>query len=201
MNFLSNHSAEDLARLLTIARWGLGVFAVLTAIAGLFTQYITDRISNLQQADKKAAEQRLGVAEQQIQTAETARRILEEKIAPRVLTDSHALKLATLLRSVKQSEPVVVASRMMDSESLGYGRQILGAFQQAGWQVAHTELSSHSFSGVALFFNPPNAQSAAFGGVRDAFKNAAVPFSEGALDVHRTPIQLDNAIYVIVGHK
>ena len=201
MNFLTNYSAEDLARLLTISRWGLGIFAVLTAIAGLFTQYITDRISDLQRADKKAAEQRLAVAEQQIQTTETARRILEEKIAPRVLTDSQGSKLAELLRSIKQSEPVVVASRMMDSESLGYGRQILSAFQRAGWQAAHTELSSHSFPGVALFFNPPNAQSPAFGGVRDAFKTAAVPFLESALDVHRTPIQLDNAIYVIVGHK
>jgi hypothetical protein len=181
MNLLGSQSPEELAKLLTIARWGLAIFAVLTAIAGLFTQYISDRISSLQRAEKKAAEQRLATAEERIQIAEAARRTIEETIAPRVLSEPQALKLVTLLRLLKQSEPLVVASRMMDSESFGYGRQILGVFQQAGWQAAHTELSSHSFPGVALFFHPKNAHSPAFDGVRDAFRRAGGAVLRGCL--------------------
>jgi hypothetical protein len=89
----------------------------------------------------------------------------------------------------------------MDSESLAYGRQFFQAVQRSGWPVKYTEMSTHSFPGVAIFFNPPSQQQPALETVRDAFRRANIPFSEDYLDVNRTPIQTGGTIYIIVGHK
>jgi hypothetical protein len=122
------------------------------------------------------------------------------KQQPRLLSVRQAEVITKSLHSVTQTVPIVVASRMMDAESLAYGRQILEAIQKAGWQAEHTELSSHTFSGIAIFFNPAEASDQCQI-VRSAFTAAGIPFSTDYLDVKRTPIQIDNAVYVIVGNK
>jgi hypothetical protein len=108
--------------------------------------------------------------------------------------------LQTAFQSGKATVPIVVASRMMDAESLAYGRQILAAIQKSGWTAGHTELSTHTFSGIAIFFNP-EAASEQCEIVRTAFTKAGVSFTPKYLDVKRTPIQQDNAVYIIIGNR
>lgn len=61
-------------------------------------------------------------------------------------------------------------------------------------------MSTHTFSGITIFFNP-SGDSEQCDLVRDAFTMADVSFSTNYLDVNKTPIQINNAVYVIVGNK
>jgi len=141
---------------------------------------------------------------QELKDARTLADQAVTKQQPRLLSSQQAeaifQKLQAAVQNGKATVPVIVASRMMDAESLGYGRQILEAVQRSGWQIGHTELSTHTFSGVAIFFNPSGA-SEQCDIVQSAFTAAGIPFSSDYLDVKRTPIQTDKAVYVIVGNK
>ena len=153
------YSLEQLNRILTASRWALGIFAIVTAAVGILNQCISDRISVLQKTEKTTAETRLKKA--------------EEKLAPRALSSEQEQILYSSLKKAVDSGtatvPIAVASRLMDSESLAYGRQFFQAVQRSGWPVKYTEMSTHSFPGVAIFFNPPSQQQPALETVRDAF--------------------------------
>jgi hypothetical protein len=126
------------------------------------------------------------------------------KQLPRLLSSQQAeviiQQLHAAFQAGKATVPVIIASRMMDAESLEYGRHILSAVQASGWQTRHTELSTHTFAGIAIFFNPSGTCEQC-NIVRSAFTAAGIPFSSDYLDVKRTPIQTDNAVYVVVGNK
>jgi hypothetical protein len=185
------YNLEQLNRILTASRWALGIFAIVTAGIGILNQCISDRISVLQNTEKTIAETRLKKA--------------EEKLAPRALSSEQEQILSSSLKEAVDSGtatvPIAVASRLMDSESLAYGTQLFQVVQRSGWPVNHTEMSTHSFPGIAIFFNPPSQQEPALEKVRDAFRRANIAFSEDYLDVNRTPIQTEGTIYIIVGHK
>jgi hypothetical protein len=82
----SNYTAEQLGRILGISKWVLGVLAVLTAGAGIFNQWLSDRIADLQQSDKEKAQQRL----------ET----LELAAQPRSLSDEQRQEITILYKHI-----------------------------------------------------------------------------------------------------
>jgi len=219
MSFFEGWSIEQLNRLLSASRWILGVFAVLTAIAGVFNQYVSDKISILQKTEKQNAEDRFKAAEvkiktteegarkleEQVKTSEQARLELEQKVAPRKLTDKQIQCLVNGFSGLgKSSEPptvLIVATRMMDAESIAYGKQIKEAITKAAIPVSFTEFSSHSFKGIAIFHNPKTDDSHLLKNIRNIFTKASIPFLHGYLDIKQIPIQQEPAIYIVVGHK
>ena len=113
---------EQLSRILTVSRWALGIFAIVTAGIGILNQCISDRISVLQKAEKTTAETRLKTA--------------EEKLAPRALSSKQEQILSSSLKEAVDAGtatvPIVLASRLMDSESLAYGKQLFQVVQRSG---------------------------------------------------------------------
>jgi hypothetical protein len=171
------------------------------AVVGIMILVVGFRESTLRgraQATEK------GRWKQELQRARTRAEEAIAKQQPRLLSADQAAIITDTLRSAFQSgkaiSPIIVASRLMDAESLEYGRQVRDAIQKSGWTVGHTENSTHTFAGVAIFFNP-SAASEQCEIVRTAFTKAGVSFTTDYLDVKRTPIQKDNAVYVIVGNK
>jgi hypothetical protein len=140
-----------------------------------------------------------------LEESNAARERIEEDLRPRALSRDQSSRLARELQEASSggsaSEPVVVASRMMDEESLAFSKQIEEVLRSNGWVVSHTPLSTHNFSGVAVFRNPPDDASSSLSTVVGAFTSAGLSVSSEYLDVKRTPIQRAPAVYIIVGHK
>jgi hypothetical protein len=189
MALFDGYNIEQLNRILTLSRWILLTLALLIAIAGILNQYISDKIYRFQKVEKDIAEQRL------IAT--------EKKIAPRIITEHQAGIILSILskKSKKQNVPLIIATRMMDAESLDYGRQLANILEKAGLSFSFTELSTLSFSGLAVFHNPETDNSPVLNSVRQALGEADIPFISKHINVKRIPIQHEPAVYIVIGHK
>lgn len=195
---------DELQNLASNFRFAGIVITFIGFIVTCLSHVAAERLLTAQRADKAVAQERLKASDDELQSTKAKADQLERTLAPRTLADEQIKHIASLLHAAAQdgkaTVPIVVASRMMDAESLAYGRQILGAIEGTGWQQGHTELSTHSFSGVSIFPNPP-IETDPLKTVLDAFRQSGVPFSTQVLDIHKTPIQHEPAIYIIVGHK
>jgi hypothetical protein len=132
-------------------------------------------------------------------------RKMQENLQPRSLSAEQKTALLQHLKAAvdggKATNYIVVASRLMDAESLAYGKEIAAIIEQSGWPKGFTEMSTHTFKGVAVFNNPASEKAEACQIVRDAFRRSGIPFSENYLDVRRTPIQQEHTVYIVVGTK
>lgn len=133
-----------------------------------------------------------------------------EKLQPRLLLENQFQIIHKLLADAhpgittpgeKSVIPIVVAAQMMDAESISYAKQIRDAVSNTGWKIGFTEMSTHVFPGLAIFFNPSTTQSEVCKIVQNAFIKAGIKFSPDYLEISHTPIQIENAVYIIVGHK
>ena len=90
-------SVDDLNKMLTASKWVLGILAVLIAVAGIFNQWISDRIARLQVKEKIRAHEQLQVSEAELQRTKAKTAELEAKLAPRVLTETQQATIAKKL--------------------------------------------------------------------------------------------------------
>ena len=128
-----------------------------------------------------------------------------EKLKPRELTTKQRVsvlsELARYVEREKTETSVVVATQMLDPESQGLGGELSSVFKNAGWRTTFTPMSTHVFSGIAVFANPEFAVQDELGAIKNALSSAGIQFSTGHLDVNRIPIQQEGSIYIVVGHK
>ena len=128
------------------------------------------------------------------------------KLRPRILSEKQSHILHEELKAcsylgIKSGIPIVVAAKVMDEESINYAKQIYDAINNIGWEIGFTPMSSHVFQGIAIFFNPGTKESESCKAVQNAFTKADIKFSTEYINIKQTPIQVENAVYIIVGYK
>lgn len=92
---LSFMSIDELNRILAISKWALGILALLTALAGIFNQWGSDRIGVLQAEQKIESQKKLAASESELRQTKTRTEQLEARFAPRELS-------ATQVQSIKE---------------------------------------------------------------------------------------------------
>lgn len=66
MAFYESWTVDQLTRALTASKWVLGISGVVFAFVGVANQWITDRISTLQRAEKTVAQERTRITQDAI---------------------------------------------------------------------------------------------------------------------------------------
>jgi hypothetical protein len=198
----------DMIRL--IAQWIVAISGIIALVFTMRSATLKDRANA---AKAKADSEQRALLQSKIQTAEDEAKLAKSqaaearaKLQPRVLSEKQSQILHSELiassRLGKQSGiPIVIAAKLMDDESISYAKQIADALNNTGWEIGFTPMSTHVFPGIAIFFNPHTKESESCKAVQNAFIKAGLKFSTGYLEIKQTPIQVENAIYVIVGHK
>ena len=178
------------------------IIPLIGGLCGWAAWKVGDRVSELKET---SYELKLSAAQREAASARELAVDVKAHIEPRSVSSEQKAVLHAELKQAADAGlaqvPIVIASRMMDQESLKFGREIIEVLGGTGWEIRPTEMSTHSFPGIAVFYQPEGQASAACQAIQAAFKKANIPFTTNNLDVKRTPIQLDHAIYVIVGHK
>jgi hypothetical protein len=198
----------DMIRL--IAQWTVAISGI---IALVFTMRSATLKDHRDAARTKADSAERALLQTKIQTAEDEAKLAKSeaaearaKIQPPMLSEKQSQILHSELiassRLGKQSGiPIVVAAKMMDEESINYGKQIHDALNNTGWEIGFTPMSTHVFQGIAIFFSPGTKQSESCKVVQNAFTKAGIKINTEYMDIKSTPIQVENAVYIIIGHK
>ncbi|MGE3175943.1 MAG: hypothetical protein AB7O32_00620 [Vicinamibacterales bacterium] len=148
-------SIETLTRILTASKWVLGVLAVLTAIAGVFNQWVSDRITSLQNREKSDAQRRLQLSQEELrQTREKTER-LEAVLAPRILSEEQQTAIAARLRAYATTQFEFV-SYQDDGEVRGLVISLIKTLQAARWKglPARAFLMASLIEGVIIQIAP-----------------------------------------------
>jgi hypothetical protein len=93
MTPLSKMSVDELNTLLTGSKWVLGILAVLIAMAGIFNQWVSDRIAKLQASAKVEAQRQLEQSESELRETKAKTVKLETKLSPRALPEAALLEV------------------------------------------------------------------------------------------------------------
>ncbi len=98
MAFYESLTVEQLERALTISKWVLAVFGVLFAIAGVANQWLSSRISTLQETAKATAQERVGRTQQELEATKAKVANLEARVRPPT-TAERLMKLCSAVDS------------------------------------------------------------------------------------------------------
>ena len=96
---------------------------------------------------------------------------------------------------------IVVAGRLMDAESVSFAKELYAAIAASGWPCSFSEMSTHSFPGVAIYYNPEKDARPGLALVMAVANAAQVKFTTEFKKVEQIPIQHAPCIYVVVGYK
>lgn len=151
----SSMSIEDLNRILTASKWALGVFAVLTAIAGLFNQWVSDQITRLQAAQKVEAQKKLEQSETELRQTKERTAQLEARLAPRSLTPDQQRAVIESLRPFAGTQ-FQFTSYQDDAEVKGLVLPLIKILLAAGWKglPAQDFLMAGLVEGVVVEYAP-----------------------------------------------
>jgi hypothetical protein len=155
MTFYEGYSVEQLNRILNYSRWALGLFAVITALAGIFNQWIIVRIAERQQIDKSAAKKEADEKEASLQSELTilqaARTKVSRQLEHRHLTNEQRSQLIASLVS-KPKGTVLLTCPINNPEAADFMNEIGSAVQAAGWQIARDipRIFDHTPKGIEL---------------------------------------------------
>lgn len=155
MTAISEMSVDELTRILTASKWALGVLAVLIAIAGVFNQWVSDRITKLQRAAKIEAQQRLDQSEAELRDTKAKTARLEARLAPRALSEAEWLCVAERLVEFPGTQFQFV-SYQDDAEVKGVVVPLIKTLIRAGWKgmPAQEFLMADLFEGIAIEYAP-----------------------------------------------
>jgi hypothetical protein len=164
------NSIDILARISHVLALGAFALAVLTAAATAGRYFVDRRLGELKGAAAKQETERIDAQRaaaqeamrQQLAAAET--RVLEAKEqADGAARESEELRVAARPRSISADQrlslervlrphpaAVIIASKLLDSESAAYGEQLAVAIGAAGWRTQHYRTSLVDFQGVAV---------------------------------------------------
>lgn len=141
MPLFEGFTVDQLNRMLSLSRWGLGLFGVLTASVGILNQYISDRIAIVQKAEKEKAAVRQREAEEILVTARaeasSAKKLvaeLEAKQKPRVLPDDFLRALTQEASQSAAKDDLQINCVVGDPEAWALAEQLKSAFVAAGFR-------------------------------------------------------------------
>ena len=155
-------SVDDLNKMLTASKWVLGILAVLIAVAGIFNQWISDRIARLQVKEKIRAHEQLQVSEAELQRTKAKTAELEAKLAPRVLTETQQATIAKKLEHFAGTQ-FEFASYQEEAEVRALVLPLITTLLAAGWKgfPAREMLMGGLVQGVVIEYAPRKDQSLA----------------------------------------
>jgi len=225
MTLPDEYSIPQLNRLLTVSKWALGFFAVFTALAGLFNQYVSDRIARLQTLERNVAEDRLksaetssrdanarakaaedaaGTANRDAEEARKRAETIEAKLAPRVLSAAQIRSLeagfALARAEGRATAGIIVASKMFDAEAQQLADAISQTIVAGGWDTRASKTAVVTFSGIRVVYYGEQA-AAACESVRNIFRNAGIEIGTDIVSINFCGDQTQPAIYIWVGEK
>ena len=138
MLFLEGYQVEQLQRILTFTKWLLGIVGVILVCVAVVNQWLSARISHLQEEEKAAAEQRLRSSQAQLSVANAraaeATSELSRFTAPRQLTENQIALLRKCLPHGPRGK-VVMASLKVESDAEPYAAQIAKVLTESGFDV------------------------------------------------------------------
>ncbi|MCW0207100.1 MAG: hypothetical protein OJK14_08365 [Achromobacter sp.] len=148
-------SIDELNRLLTASKWTLGVLAVLTALAGIFNQWVSDRIGVLQTEQKVESQRKLEASESELRQTKARTEQLEARLAPRSLSPAQIQSIRDHLTPYAGTKFQFV-SYQDDAEVHGLVLQLIPMLQQAGWKglPAQEFLMASLVVGVTIEYAP-----------------------------------------------
>lgn len=180
MAIFEGYSADDLNRVLNFSRWTLGILALFTAGAGVFNQWVTERVANLQRAEKVSAQEYLKASEAELaatkaKTAEVAGQ-LEKFTVPRRLTEQQLTALRKSLPNGPRGK-VVMTFLSVEQDAEKYAEQIAEILKETGFDVT---VSKHLWLQMALdgiYLNGREAGKVPIHAVhlQQCFKDAGIP--------------------------
>lgn len=203
----SLQNAKSLSDTLKIALISWSIFsAIVLAVLGSWQYKVTKRIERLTseltaQKENKNAAERLRI-ENEINTSKFKAAELQEKLKPRELNEQQKQIIISELKKIITSiDPIVVASKLMDDESISYGKQIHETIEKTGWITRFSPTSFHTFKGMSIFYHPNNKKSEYCEIVKAAFQKANVEFETTYYDIKSISLQANEVIYIVVGNK
>ena len=152
---LAAMSIVDLNRTLTASKWALGIFAVLTALAGLFNQWVTDEITRLQSAQKAEAQLKLEKSEAELRETKKRTAQLEARLAPRSLTPEQQRVVVAAVTSFAGTQ-FQFTSYQDNAEVKGLVVSLIKLLLDAGWKglPAQDFLMDSLVEGVVVEYAP-----------------------------------------------
>lgn len=159
MTPLTQMSVDELNRILTGSKWLLGSLAVLTALAGIFNQWVTDRVARLQAAAKVESQKRLESSEAELRLTKEKTIRLETRLAHRSLSDSQWAILSAGLTQYAGTQ-FEFTSYQDDAEVRGLVMPMIKGLLSAGWKglPARDFLMASLVEGVVIEYAPESAK-------------------------------------------
>ena len=135
------YNLDQLNRILTFSKWTLVVCGIVFIVFAVVNQWVSARISTLQEDEKKRADQQLRASRAELlRTKAKTNEIAEELsrfVAPRSLPDEQIDALRKCLADGPHG-PVVMASLKSETDAEPYGMQIAKVLKDAGFDVTTT---------------------------------------------------------------
>lgn len=142
MAFLAGYNVDQLNRILTLSKWILLLCGVIFVGAALLNQWLTTRISTLQEREKNGATRQLHAAQAELGRVNTrAAEVIAELsryTAPRRLTEEQMTSLRKSLPNGPHGK-VVMASLKVENDAEAYAAQIGKLLAEAGFEVTTTK--------------------------------------------------------------
>jgi hypothetical protein len=135
MALFEGYSTDELNRVLSYSRWALGVLAVLTATAGVFNQWIADRIATLQRVEKATAQERTKAAQAELELTKQKTAELERRLGPWSFSDGQRALLLQALASAPKGRVALEYIQSDERRSHAFADVLAAAFRQAGYDV------------------------------------------------------------------
>ncbi|MBL9201316.1 MAG: hypothetical protein JNL39_12465 [Opitutaceae bacterium] len=156
MALFEGYSGDDLNRVLNFSRWTLGILALFTAAAGVFNQWVTERIADLQRAEKTKAHERLKASEEELaatkaRTAEVAGQ-LERLTVPRRLTEVQRAILRKNLPTGPRGK-VIVTFLSVERDAQKYADEIGEILKETGFDVVSSNYLWLQLAFEGLYIN------------------------------------------------
>lgn len=202
MALYEGYSADDLNRVLTFSKWSLGILALLTAAAGMFNQWITDRVSTLQKSDKAKSQERLRLTESELEATKIKTAELTQQLAPRSLTDNQQAVFFSFVEN-KPKGRVTFACAGNDKEASAFTIIIQDLLTKAGYDVAPGMamfISTGSGAiGIRMTIKNPDHQPPHAATIQKGFEAIGIP-APISIAASISPID-DNSVTIYVGSK
>jgi hypothetical protein len=219
-SFWNSFDTVNIIRL--IAQWAVAICGI---IALVFTMRMTvlknksdaeklkadstERSQMMEQLDSAHSE--ASAAKREVKIAKEEIAAAKEKFLPRKITmEQHQIihdefsKISEL--AIKSQTYFVVATKIMDTESSDYGKQIfetITSYKELSPGVAFDPAHLNVFHGVSIFFNPIDKESPIVQMVQNAFAKAGIQFikKEFAMETFSPNFRRSNTIFIVIGSK
>ena len=156
-------TADELQRWASILRWVGLSFTAIGVLITFGSHLVADKMLVVQRADKAAAQERIKTSEAELQVTKAKTAELEQKLAPRQITDEQRTKFIQLTKDASKGE-IPIFRGDAGIETANYIGQIRAMLDTSGYSVSSRgivpiiglSVSSTDSSAEFLFYSDEN---------------------------------------------